>query len=179
MGGYSDSLANGTAYRLDAFDVASALDGRGPLGASTQANGGVWWSDDGRTWTRSTGVTDYGTEIDFGRDGMLLYTSGRAIPGGVGLDVSSDGGKTWRADDKFGPLGVATCYQGECSVGPDGAIGSNGTVFMAVKSNSHAWISYDGRTWTTIAWDGPSPDYGRLLVLPRGVVAGSMYGAAK
>jgi hypothetical protein len=179
MGGYSGGLTSNAAYRLDALDATGAVSGRGLVASGAPGNGGLWWSDDGQTWTKSSGVTVFGTEIDFGRDGMLLYTSGREIPGGVSLELSTDGGKTWQADDKFGPLGVAACGQGECSVGPDGAIGSNGTIFMAVKSDGHAWISSDGRTWTTIAWNGPSPDYGPLLVLPRGVLMGSMYGAAK
>jgi hypothetical protein len=179
MGGLSNGQASSAAYRLDALHVTAATGGRGLIGASTQGNGGVWWSDDGRTWARSTGVTDYGTALDVGRDGMLLYTSGRAIPGGVSLKLSANGGKTWQADDTFGPLGVAECGQGECSVGPDGVIGSNGTIFVAVKGNGKAWVSYDGHTWTTIAWNAPASIATRFLVLPRGLLAGPAYGAAK
>jgi hypothetical protein len=176
MGGLSNGQAS-AAFRLDALHVAAAAGGPGLIGASTR-DGGVWWSDDGRTWARSAGVTDYGTTLDVGRDGMLLYTSGRAIPGGVSLKLSTDGGKTWQADDTFGPLGVAEC-QGACSVGPDGMIGSNGTIFVAVKSNGKAWVSSDGHTWTTIAWNGPAQIATRFLVLPRGLVVGPAYGAAK
>jgi hypothetical protein len=179
MGGLSNGQANSVTYHLDALHVTPATGRRGLIGASTQGNGGVWWSDDGRTWARSTGVTDYGTALDVGRDGMLLYTSGRAIPGGVSLKLSTNGGKTWQADDTFGPLGVAECGQGECSVGPDGVIGSNGTIFVAVKGNGKAWVSYDGDTWTTIAWNAPASIAMRFLVLPRGLLVGPAYGAAK
>jgi hypothetical protein len=179
MGGFSNGQATSVAYRLDALHVTAATGGRGLIGASAQGNGGVWWSDDGRTWARSTGVTDYGTALDVGRDGMLLYTSGRAIPGGVSLKLSTNGGRTWQADDTFGPLGVAECGQGECSVGPDGVIGSNGTIFVAVKGNGKAWVSYDGHTWTTIAWNAPASIATRFLVLPRGLLVGPAYGAAK
>jgi hypothetical protein len=51
-------------------------------------------------------------------------------------------------------------------------------VFLAVKSDGHAWVSYDGRTWTPISWNGPTADL-TFLVLPRGVVIGNTYGAAK
>ncbi|HEX7543808.1 MAG TPA: sialidase family protein [Candidatus Limnocylindrales bacterium] len=143
----------------------------------------VWWSDDGRTWTRSGGSFQAAPQrIDFGRDGMLLETSWNAVPGGTELARSTDAGKTWTQDAKFGPLGPATC-SGACSTGPDGAIGSNGTVFVAVKNGGkQAWTSFDGATWTPISWAGPDPSsvgLGSLVVLPRGVLAGDMYGAAK
>jgi hypothetical protein len=157
---------------VGAKDPASAS-GKGVVGV-------VWWSDDGRKWTRSSGTISYpGRTLDFGRDGILLHTRDAAIPGGDGLVLSTDGGKTWQADNSFGPLGVTVCGQGECSVGPDGVIASNGTVFLAVKNDGHAWVSFDGRTWTPIAWNGPAPNSGTLLVLPRGVVVGNAYGAAK
>jgi hypothetical protein len=143
----------------------------------------VWWSDDGRTWIRSGGSFQAAPKsIDFGRDGMLLETSWNAIPGGTELARSTDGGKTWAPDAKFGPLGPATC-SGECSTGPDGAIGANGTVFVAVKNGGkQAWTSFDGATWTPISWAGPDPatvGLGSFFVLPRGMLAGDMYGAAK
>ena len=157
---------------VGAKDPANAS-GKGVIGV-------VWWSDDGRKWTRSSGTISYpGRMLDFGRDGILLHTRDAAIPGGDGLVLSTDGGKTWQADDTFGPLGVHVCEGVACSVGPDGLIASNGTVFLAVKSDGHAWVSFDGRTWTPIAWNGPAPDLGAFLVLPRGVVVGNAYGAAK
>jgi hypothetical protein len=157
------------------------------VGAKDSANasgkgvvGVVWWSDDGRKWTRSRGTISYpGRTLDFGRDGILLHTRDAAVPGGDGLVLSNDGGKTWRADDTFGPLGVHVCEGVACSVGPDGLIASNGTVFLAVKSDGHAWVSFDGGTWTPIAWNGPAANSGTFLVLPRGVIVGNAYGAAK
>jgi hypothetical protein len=144
----------------------------------------VWWSDDGRTWTRSGGSFEAAPQrIDFGRDGMLLETSWRgAVPGGTELARSTDGGKTWAPDAKFGPLGPSTC-SGACGTGPDGAIGSNGTYFVAVKNGGkQAWTSFDGTVWTPIPWGGPdlaTVGLGSFVVLPRGVLAGDMYGAAK
>jgi hypothetical protein len=102
--------------------------------------------------------------------------SSRAIPGGTGLQFSSDSGKTWGKSQD--PLGDSVCGQGECSTGPDGVIGSNGTYLLAVKSNGKAWVSSDGKTWTSMAWDG-SLATGSILVLPRGVVVDGKYGAAK
>jgi hypothetical protein len=151
--------------------------------SSAAAPSYVWWSDDGRTWTRSGGSFQAAPQrIDFGRDGMLLETSWNAVPGGTELARSTDGGKTWAPDAKFGPLGPSTCSV-QCSTGPDGAIGSNGTLFVAVKNGGkQAWTSFDGATWTPVSWAGPDPSsvgLGSLVVLPRGVLAGDMYGAAR
>jgi len=178
MGGYTVGVAKGAAYRLDALGPTGAPGGRGLVGSGAAGTGGLWWSDDGLTWT-ATGDWVYAAEIEFGRDGMLLQTSGRMIPGGTGLDISTDGGKSWQADNNYAPLGATVCGQGECSYGPDGVITSNGTVFLAVKTNGKAWVSYDGKTWTPVAWDSPFPFPGySILVLPRGVVVGTTYGAA-
>lgn len=157
--------------------------GTGIVFASSATPSYVWWSDDGQTWSRSGGSFPALAErIDFGRDGMLLETNWSAVPGGTELARSTDGGKTWTPDAKFGPLGPVTC-SGACSTGPDGAIGSNGTVFVAVKNGGkQAWTSFDGATWTPISWAGPDPSsvgHGNFVVLPRGVLAGDMYGAAK
>ncbi len=176
MGGYTGGLSNGPAFQLDAFAETGRLSSRELVGSGASGVGGLWWSDDGRTWT-STGDWVYATALVFGRDGILAQTSGREIPGGTGLDLSTDGGKTWKGDNNFEPLGVTVCGQGECSAGPDGVIASNGKVFLAVKSNGKAWVSYDGKTWTVVAWNASSPGY-PILVLPRGVVVGNTYGAA-
>jgi len=145
----------------------------------------VWWSDDGRSWHRSVGtIGGYGTSVDFGRDGILLNTDYASTPGGVGMAVSTDGGKTWQPESNFGPLGQASC-SGECSVSADGVFGANGTVFVAVKNGGkQAWLSYDGHTWTPIAWSGGDPStasgngFGGFTVLPRGVMLTGVYGAA-
>ncbi len=139
----------------------------------------VWWSDDGKTWTRSTGtLSGQPISLDFARNGILLHTRQQSTPGGQSLYRSTDGGKTWVTDQGFGPLGVEQC-QGECSVGPDGAIAGNGAYFVAVKNDGHAWVSADGATWTAISWSGgPTPPQG-MLVLPRGIVLAGSYGAAK
>lgn len=179
MGGYPGSLTNSTAFRLDALDVTGGPGGRGLIGSSVQGNGGVWWSDDGRRWTRSTPrVVNFPDALYFGRGGILLSTTLREIPGGFGLDVSTDGGKTWKSAHD-GPVGAVVCGQGECADGPDGTFASNGSVIVALKSNGKTWISYDGKTWTSTADVGPAQYFGPLLVLPRGVVVGSAYGAAK
>jgi hypothetical protein len=154
----------------------------GMVFASSASFSYVWWSDGGTAWTRSGGtVSDGPRSIQFARDGMLL-SGGSGIPGRPWWAVSTDGGKTWVPDNSFGPLGIETC-SGECSSGPDGVIGANGTVFVAVKNGGkQAWLSYDGRTWSSIPWTGSDlgrADFGGLMVLPRGVLAGDMYGAAK
>jgi hypothetical protein len=156
------------------------------LTASVAPPDEMWLSDDGKTWTKSRGgysmVADF---IDFGRDGMLLNTNSTGIPGGTGLAHSTDGGKTWHDDTNYGPLGPYPC-QGECASGPDGAIGSNGTAFVAVKNGgARAWLSYDGHTWTSISWSGGDlvgSSYGGsggFVVMPRGVLVGGVYAAAR
>jgi hypothetical protein len=158
----------------------------GVLAASLTGEEETWWSDDGRTWTRSGGEYSWSADyIDFGRDGLLLHTNANAVPGAQGLAWSGDGGKTWQTYDTFGPLGTASC-QGECATGPDGLIASNGSAFLAVKNGGQkAWLSYDGHTWTPIPWAGPDPQYaayggyGGAVVMPRGVLLAGQYGAAK
>jgi hypothetical protein len=146
---------------------------------SSSASGSVWWSDDGRTWSRSGGsFSGFAQSIDFGRDGMLLHTNFGQVPGGVGLARSSDGGRTWIPDGNFGPLGAAPLDMGAGSVNPDGWIASNGTYFLAVKNNGmNAWLSYDGHTWSPIAWAGGEPAT-EFVMVPRGVIA-AQYGAAR
>ena len=176
MGGYTGGLSSSAAYRLDALERPDARDGRSLLGSTVNGKGGLWWSEDGRTWT-STAIGSAGTELVFGRDGILAF-SRQGIPGYTSLARSTDGGKTWQGDNNFEPLGATVCGQGECSSGPDGVIGSNGMIFLAVKTNGKAWVSYDGKTWTAVAWNSSFPGYS-ILVLPRGVVAASAYGAAR
>jgi hypothetical protein len=158
--------------RFFLLGAPTALSGKG-------SQGELWWSDNGKSWTGAQ-IGWFGTGIDFGRDGMLLHTSTMTVGGGgTGMDVSTDGGKTWQTDNAFGPLGATKCGTGECQVGPDGVISSNGTTFLAVKSDGNAWTSYDGRTWTAIAWKGPIVGAGLMLVMPRGVVVGNSDGAAR
>jgi len=176
---------DGHFYLMGTAGRVASLSGIVPV--ASVARDEMWLSDDGRSWTQSSGgypvFADY---IDFGREGMILHTNAVGyMPGGTGLAYSTDGGKTWHDDDIFGPLGQAPC-QGECAVGPDGVIGSNGTAFVAVKNGGKkAWISYDGHTWTPISWNGPDPAYSGegdlsgLVVLPRGVGLHGMYGAGR
>jgi hypothetical protein len=173
MGGYTGGTASGYRPVLASL-TQPGRSGSGVLG-STIGTGGLWWSDDGRTWT-SASKTAFVSQLDFARDGIEMIWSSRAIPGGTDLQFSSDGGKTW--GKSLDPLGQTVCGQGECSTGPDGVIGSNGTYLLAVKSNGKAWVSSDGKTWTSIAWDGSLSTYS-ILVLPRGVVVDGKYGAAK
>jgi hypothetical protein len=151
------------------FFVFGALASPGKVSA-----GGLWWSDDGRTWTRSSNEA-YTSGLDFGQGGIVMHTTEGLVPGGTGLELSTDGGKSWRKSND--PLGAVVCGPRECSTGPDGVISSNGSFFVAVKSNGQAWISYDGQAWTSIAWGGPLSSVS-LLVLPRGVVSDGQYGAA-
>jgi hypothetical protein len=172
---------NGRFFLMGGLPANAARDqGAFRLLSSQQGTPVLLWSDDGRTWHRSGPTGYYGTGIDFGRDGIILHTTMRLIPGGTGLALSTDGGKTWQGQAEFSPLGYEDCsqVQGECSTGPDGVIGSNGSLFVAVKSDGHAWTSYDGKKWTTVAWSGPSQPLG-LVVLPRGVIVNGQYGAAR
>ncbi len=165
MGG----LPAGAAQSQGAFRLVSSQQGTPVL----------WWSDDGRSWHRATGAIGfYGSRIDFGQDGMILHSGTRSIPGATAVSLSTDGGKTWQAESAFSPLGETVCGQGECSPGPDGDIASNGTLFVALKSDGHAWTSSNGKSWTPIPWVSSTRSF-PLTVWPRGVVVGDRYGAAK
>ena len=159
--------------------IATAPNVNAVLVSSTSPHDVTLWSDDGRTWTKCGGeYTGLATKVDFGRDGLLMETNLGSVPGGMGLARSADGGKTWQVDANFGPLGAAQCT-GECGVGGDGQIVSNGTYFLAVKSDgSKAWLSYDARTWTPVPWGLGSIENGTIVLFPRGVSAAT-YGAAK
>jgi hypothetical protein len=187
--------------------VLASAEGGGGLPPHVQANDGhfflmgsgivdgeavdeMWLSDDGKTWTKSAGGYElYADYIDFGRDGMVLHTTVVAAPGANLQAYSTDGGATWHDDKSYGPLGQAVC-EGPCGTGPDGVIGSNGTVFVAVEGGGNrAWLSYDGHTWSAISWAGgdPTPAEGTgagyggwgFTVMPRGVLLQGTYGAAK
>ncbi|HEX7612460.1 MAG TPA: hypothetical protein VF371_06760, partial [Candidatus Limnocylindrales bacterium] len=173
MGGYTGGTASDARPLLASLTQPGRY-GSGILGATIRT-GGLWWSDDGRTWTRSSD-TAYVAGLDFGQGGIVMHTTEGLVPGGTGLELSTDGGKSWRKSND--PLGAVVCGPRECSTGPDGVISSNGTFFVAVKSNGKAWISYDGQAWTSIGWAGPLSSLS-LLVLPRGVVSDGQYGAAK
>jgi hypothetical protein len=181
--------ANGRLFLMGGLAAGSGLGPNGMVLLSTVINTHIWWSDDGRTWTRSTGLDgSYGAYIDAASGGLLLHTDYGSIPGGSGYLWSRDNGKTWTSDPGFGPLGPRVC-EGECGNFPDGAIGSNGKTFLAVKSDGHAWTSTDGKTWKPIAWGGGSVGLNSLVVLPRGVLVypaspnpgdpPATYGAAK
>lgn len=156
--------------------------------AASEIRDEMWWSDDGKAWTRTSGSYSLCADfIDFGRDGLLLHTNIPAAPGGTGLALSTDGGKAWKPYDRDGPLGPVVC-QGACGFGPDGLIGSNGTVFVAIKNGGkQAWLSYDGNAWSPIPWSGGDPGtseaayggFGGFVVLPRGVLLADAYSAAK
>ncbi len=178
--GATVQAGNGRFFLMGGLAPGSGLGPNGIVLASSTGTGHVFWSDDGRNWQRSVvSAGGYGTGIDSAAGGLILHTNYRATPGGVGMAYSSDGGETWIDDPKFGPLGEQVC-QGECGIGPDGVIGSNGELFLAVRPDGHAWTSIDGKTWSSITWNGPMDEVSlqNLRFLPRGVLIDGKYGAA-
>ena len=148
---------------------------------ASESRGEMWLSGNGTNWTQSSGGFSLIPEhISFGRDGLVLTTMSDGTPGGYGQAYSTDGGKTWKDDPGFGPLGQAVC-QGECAAGADGLIASNGSTMLAIKNGGgKAWLSYDGQTWTPIAWTGGNPANAlNFVVLPRGVIFNGRYGVAQ
>ncbi len=134
----------------------------------------LWFSDDGRNWTHSdsnfAGTADY---LEFGRDAIVILSVDS-------LARSTDGGLTWTIEQAYPPLGtVPSTYDG------DGVIVSNGTYFLAVKNGgAKAWISYDATVWTPIEWTAGAPggaSYGGfgIVLMPRGVLFDSQYGAGE
>ena len=183
MGGYTSGSADGTNVLL-ASVKRPAGDTKGVLASSVTGRGGLWWSDDGHSWARSQFGGYYATQLQFGSAGLLLWSSSRAIPGGgPSLERSTDGGKTWTAEPTYTPLGATPTTnigEGAGLTSADGVIGSNGSTFLAVKSNGQAWTSSDARNWASIPWVGLMPNSWAqpIWVLPRGVIVGNMYGAA-
>ena len=183
MGGYTSGAARGGSALADSRQPDPAASG--VVASSMAGMGGLWWSDDGKSWTEARFGGLYASQILFGSGGMLLWTSDRMIPGGgPDLESSTDGGKTWTRENTYGPIGAApTADTGEAAgiIDPDGVFGSNGSILVAVKSDGRAWTSLDGRHWTSIAWSGPSAGNWPtpLWVLPRGVLLGNVYGAAE
>jgi hypothetical protein len=177
---------NGGRFYLMGSYLNPVTSGSGFVLAGTRLYDQMWLSDDGRSWTPSQGgYGDYADYIDFGRDGMVLHTNAMATAGATGLAYSTDGGLTWHDSQDFSPLGPDPCA-GACATGPDGVVASNGTVIVAVQwGGQKAWLSYDGHTWTPVPW-GADLEYGiasyggdGFTVLPRGVVVGGQYGAAR
>jgi hypothetical protein len=183
MGGYTGGSADDPNVLL-ASVKRPAGDTKGVLGSTMTGRGGLWWSDDGHSWARSQFGGYYATQLQFGSAGLLLWSSSRAIPGGgPSLERSTDGGKTWTAEPTYTPLGATPTTnigEGAGLTSADGVIGSNGSTFLAVKSNGQAWTSSDARNWASIPWVGLMPNSWAqpIWVLPRGVIVGNMYGAA-
>jgi hypothetical protein len=179
----------GLDWAGDVSPVVVAANGRffmlwysGGAGASGKGlTGMIWWSDDGRSWTRSAGtISQAPMNVDVAANGLLVHTSTLTVGGGgAGLYTTRDGGKSWVPDPNFGPLGAAPCTGVQCATAPAGTIGSNGALMLAVGSSGQAWTSADGVTWTSVSWGGPLPSAGAMVVLPRGVLIGSKYGAAR
>ena len=169
-----------------AWDDLGVLAGQGRFfvlgGSSETGQGGMWWSDDGWTWTRSTWtgfVTGGIPTIKFTSSGMLSWTGlgNSDNDNAVEIEISHDGGKTWLKDPGFGPLGsVGTCPD-PATCQSDGYIGSNGSIFLAVNDEGKAWTSSDGIAWKQIQWNAPewgdSTTRYTFIVLPRGVLLGS------
>jgi hypothetical protein len=178
----------GLDWAGDVSPVVVAANGRffmlwysGGAGASGKGlTGMIWWSDDGRSWTRSAGtISQAPMNVDVAANGLLVHTSTLTVGGGgAGLYTTRDGGKSWVPDPNFGPLGAAPCTGVQCASAPAGTIGSNGALMLAVGSSGQAWTSADGVTWASVSWGGPLPSAGAMVVLPRGVLIGSKYGAA-
>jgi hypothetical protein len=171
----------------------SAGDGRFFVtgGSSRTGVGGLWWSDDGRIWTRSSWagfVVGAQPTIEFASSGLLAWTSPAIGDPAVDMEVSRDGGKTWLEDPGFGPLGSLGTCPDHMSCQSNGYIASNGSIFLAVNDAGKAWTSSDGVAWEQIQWDPPqwgaSTTRYTFIVLPRGVMLGSQgtelyYGSAK
>ena len=111
-------------------------------GSSATGQGSMWWSDDGRTWTRAAwngfrlGCL---SSMRSPGSGMISWTTQGIATDAVEMEVSQDGGKTWFKDSKFGPLGsTGTCPDACVS---DGSIYSNGSILLALNDEGAAWTS--------------------------------------
>ncbi len=172
--------SNGSRFFLTGIYAAGTQQADTPI-----ETGALWWSDDGRTWTRTNWSGNrsgcWSSRIKFASGGMISWTDDGQGSGASVMEVSTDGGKTWTKDAGYGPLGGDD--QGYCN-GSSGTIESNGSIFLAVSgsssssSQSQAWTSSDGLNWKPIPWGQPDSsftdargDIGAFL-LPRGVMVG-------
>ena len=141
----------------------------GGIGNSAPTSGGVilpdagvaavWWSPDGRTWTkgivnRADGIGSSLGDIYVGAGGMVAI--GSASGAKTATAWSSSDGKVWQPianAQTYG--GVPTPAPGVPSI-PSFTIIDDGTHLLAVDDQTvvAVWISSDGRAWQQIAVSG-------------------------
>lgn len=95
----------------------------------TCSSSGIWWSEDGKTWTQGSGGESYTFNAVYYSDGLWVACSSH------GLWYSSDG-KSWT--QATGDTSSYTFYS---------VIGFNG-LWIAGSSSHGVWWSTDGATWT-------------------------------
>lgn len=92
---------------------------------------GIWWSEDGKTWTRAT--RDGGTSVG-GRANRSVFVNGLWV-------CSADNRILWSEDGKSWTTG-ASVYASDITY-------HNGVFFAAAQAyNGTAWWSEDGKNWT-------------------------------
>ena len=147
---------------------------------------GIYWSNDGRSWTSVKGAFR-------GLPGMLTARDAILAVSGDGLNawdaevwsVSTDGGSSWRKLANYGPLSKA-CQSG-FGCGSDGAIYSTGDHLLAVNEAGQAWISTDATNWSRFDLGGRTfktePNGANeaydLKLLPTGVYVNGWFGSAR
>jgi hypothetical protein len=147
---------------------------------------GVFWSDDGATWTRAKGNFAGLPSLDFAAGGILAQAS----VGEAGAEqwlTSTDKGASWVAVKGLTPVGIKGC-NGTCTGSgvPDGIIYSDGHRILAVKNNGQGWTSLDAVHWSPLSWgnrslktsDPAQSEVYHLKLLPGGVFVDGSLGSA-
>ena len=90
----------------------------------------LWTSDDGKTWTRNTNVTDLKSIVVASDSVMVCVTN-------TGSLKKSDDGETWVNVESFAGTNVTALWYG-------------GGVFLAKGASNSLYVSTDGSVWASV-----------------------------
>jgi Domain of unknown function (DUF4232) len=182
--------ATGPGFLIGGGTGTQQVSVTGGPASTVPVDAAVWWSADGRAWTkgtlrRSTAGGAYVSGIFVGADGMVAV--GSASGGKEGAAWTSSDGRTW--------IPIAASYTGLPSpppsqpVLPSYTIIDDGTHMVAIGTTSGLvatwWSSTDGTTWQPLAPSGATETtpaqqgdiayadrwFDRAFVVPGGVIA--------
>lgn len=103
---------------------------------SLSSGNGVFYSEDGKTWSKSNITTGGGYNLCYG-DGVLIF--GSMSTSKMGIYYSEDKGKTWIQSNITNKIFIDVCYGNGTFIASSGN-GTNGNVGL--------YYSEDGKTWT-------------------------------
>ena len=147
------------------------------------ARAAALWSADGRHWPKAptllptsasrSGKPAFSNAVTLmvGDHGMIAMGIGGSP--GAALWWRSLDGRHWKPLPTFLPLGATKCGGANCGLQPNGTLIGDGHRLVAVRggSDAAAFVSTDGRRWTTLALSGDIPSaLSQAILLPGGVL---------